>query len=240
MGQGNEDPGTTVDQVRDQVWEAADKTSKALEEGIQAASYAVKSGTVKAREEYVKAMKSSQSVLDTGIAHYNGLEEQVFYRLRGWVHSAAEHQTATATALTGLALLILPGPRRFLYRHTFGHLKSEEAVLRSAQVRQQSITEALLSDAAEAQKLLQRQAAAEAQYDQGLQKLQATARQLRNLSSKVKGTETAAERLVKTLRELPSKEALALRSEMATKAAAAKQQRAALDRQLWAIANRGI
>ena len=33
----------------------------------------------------------------------------------------------------------------------------------------------------------------------------------------VKATESAAERLVKTLRELPSKEALALRSEMATK-----------------------
>ena len=60
MGQGNDDPSTTVDQVRDQVWEAADKTSKALEEGIQAASYAVKSGTVKARAEYAKAMESSQ------------------------------------------------------------------------------------------------------------------------------------------------------------------------------------
>lgn len=60
-----------------------------------------------------------------------------------------------------------------------------QAVFRSAQVKQQSITEALQSDAAEAQKLLQRQAAAEAQYDQGLQKLQATARQLRSLSSKV-------------------------------------------------------
>ncbi|BDA47911.1 RGS1-HXK1-interacting protein 1 [Coccomyxa sp. Obi] len=236
MGRGNEDPSTTVDQV----WEAADKTSKALEEGIQAASYAVKSGTVKAREKYAKAMESSQSVIDTGVAHYKHLEEQVFDKLRGGVHTAAEHQTATITALTGLALLILPGPRRFLYRHTFGRLQSEEAVFRSAQVKQQSITEALHSDAAEAQKLLQRQAAAEAQYDQGLQKLQATARQLRSLSSKVKATESAAERLVKTLRELPSKEALALRSEMATKAAAAKQQRAALERQLWAITKRGI
>lgn len=33
----------------------------------------------------------------------------------------------------------------------------------------------------------------------------------------MKATESAAESLVKTLRELPSKEALALRSEMATK-----------------------
>ncbi|CAL8463106.1 g2640 [Coccomyxa elongata] len=185
-------------------------------------------------------MESSQSVIDTGVSHYKLLEEQVFDKLRGGVHIAAEHQTATVTALTGLTLLILPGPRRFLYRHTFGRLKSEEAVFRSAQVKQQSITEALQSDAAEAQKLLERQAAAEAQYDQGLQKLQATARQLHSLCSKVKATESAAESLVKTLRELPSKEALALRSEMATKAAAARQQRAALERQIWAITKRGI
>lgn len=232
MGQGNEDPSTTVDQVRDQVWEAADKTSKALEEGIQAASYVVKSGTVKAREEYVKAMESSQvnwygywdrllwfiwlyldsfqvqssstfrrasltrellntkiwrSKCSTGcevpdaprqpLKHYmHSIYIYVgrltnFYQIVcsteyvGGVHIAAEHQTATVTALTGLALLILPGslpadssfttllphallrcgtelktdctwkqgclpgPRRFLYRHTFGRLKSEEVCL---------------------------------------------------------------------------------------------------------------
>ena len=60
-----------------------------------------------------------------------------------------------------------------------------QAVFRSAQAKNEAITEALQADAAEAVKLLQRQSAAEAQYDQGLQKLQATSRQLRSLSSKV-------------------------------------------------------
>ncbi len=65
MGESSKDPNTTLDQVKDQVWEAADKTSKAVEEGIQAASYAVKSGTVKAREEYAKAVESSQVMCDS-------------------------------------------------------------------------------------------------------------------------------------------------------------------------------
>ncbi|KAK9907760.1 hypothetical protein WJX75_009439 [Coccomyxa subellipsoidea] len=219
MGQGSDDPSTTIDQVKEHVWEAADKTSKAVEEGIQAASYAVKSGTVKARAEYAKAMESSQNIIDTGVAHYKHLEEQIFDRLKGGVHVAAEHQSATLTALTGLAVLLLPGPRHFLYRQTLGRLRSAEAVFTTAQAKSQAITEALQADAAEAVKLLQRQSAAEAQYDQGLQKLQATSRQLRSLSSKVRATESSAEILVKTLRELPSKEALALRSEMATKGA---------------------
>jgi len=60
-----------------------------------------------------------------------------------------------------------------------------QAVLKSVQANNQALSEALQADAAEAQKLLQRQAAAEAQYDQGLQKLQATGRQLRSLTSKV-------------------------------------------------------
>lgn len=60
MGQDGDEPSTTIDSVKDHVWEAADKTLKAVEEGIQAASYVVKSGTVKAKEEYAKAIESSQ------------------------------------------------------------------------------------------------------------------------------------------------------------------------------------
>lgn len=113
------------------------------------------------------------------------------------------------------------------------------------------MSEALKADAAEAEKLLQRLSAAEAQYDQGLSKLSATSRQLQSLSARVsawlscdwclgktclemlqssvfctefsflalqvKGTQSSAEQLVKILRDVPTKEALALRSEAALK-----------------------
>ena len=120
-----------------------------------------------------------------------------------------------------------------------------QAVFTSAAAKAQYIREATAVDAAEADKLLQRQVAAKAQYDQGLAKLRATSRQLQSLASRVnmhciaallaisqdlmfmtrliltayqvKSTENAAERLIRTLRELPSKEALALRSEVASK-----------------------
>jgi hypothetical protein len=60
MAKDEEVHSTTVEVVRHQVWDAADKTSKAVEDGIQAASNAVKSGTVMAREKYVEALESSQ------------------------------------------------------------------------------------------------------------------------------------------------------------------------------------
>ena len=60
-----------------------------------------------------------------------------------------------------------------------------QATYASAEVRAKSLAEMQQADAAEAEKLLQRQQAAEAQYDQGLSKLRATARQLQSLASRV-------------------------------------------------------
>ena len=60
-----------------------------------------------------------------------------------------------------------------------------QATFASAEVRAKSLAEMHQADAAEAEKLLQRQQAAEAQYDQGLSKLRATARQLQSLASRV-------------------------------------------------------
>ncbi len=60
-----------------------------------------------------------------------------------------------------------------------------QATFASAEVRAKSLAEMQQTDAAEVEKLLQRQQAAEAQYDQGLSKLRATARQLQSLASRV-------------------------------------------------------
>ena len=51
---------STLDTVKYHLGEAADKSSKAVEEGIQAVSYATKSGIVKAREEYDHLQTRSQ------------------------------------------------------------------------------------------------------------------------------------------------------------------------------------
>ena len=67
-----------------------------------------------------------------------------------------------------------------------------QATFASAEVRAKSLAEMQQADGAEAEKLLQRQQAAEAQYDQGLSKLRATARQLQSLASRVCACETPA------------------------------------------------
>ena len=62
MGEsGGDKPSTnTVNQVRDQLWAAADLSTQAVDEGIQAASHAVKYGAVRVMEEMERAKVRSQ------------------------------------------------------------------------------------------------------------------------------------------------------------------------------------
>ena len=53
-------------------------------------------------------------------------------------------------------------------------------------------------------------------------------------------TEQSASSLIETLRELPSSQALKLRAEVAMNLAAAKTQRAALDRQIYKLSKKGF
>ena len=53
-------------------------------------------------------------------------------------------------------------------------------------------------------------------------------------------TERSAQDLIMDLRQLPSKDALALRAEMAAQAAAARMQRQGLERTLYGLAKKGV
>jgi hypothetical protein len=56
----------------------------------------------------------------------------------------------------------------------------------------------------------------------------------------VRGSQKAGDRLTADLRELPSREALALRAQAAAKAAAARSQASGLESTLWRLAKKGV
>lgn len=58
--------------------------------------------------------------------------------------------------------------------------------------------------------------------------------------AQARSTERTGQGLLGFLRELPSKQALALRSEVAKEVAAARAQRSALDKQLWSLTKKGF
>jgi hypothetical protein len=105
---------------------------------------------------------------------------------------AVDHETAASAAgLTALALL-LPAPRRFLWRQTLGRLQSAEAAHKAAAGRVAALAERVEAQGGEVQKLGARLAAAREEHARGLAKLKATAAELRSLSGRVYSTERSA------------------------------------------------
>lgn len=60
------------------------------------------------------------------------------------------------------------------------------------------------------------------------------------MGGQARSTEKSGQSLIGLLRELPSKQALALRSEVAKEVSAARAQRSALDKHLWSLTKKGF
>jgi hypothetical protein len=219
---------------------AADQAADTLNTGLQTASNAVKSATASAAASATHAYVRTQTFIDTGIAHYKQAEDQVFEWLKDGVETALVHQNTSMAVLAGLTAVALPGPRRFLLRQTIGRLRSEQSQFLSAQHRAQQLNESVQGQAAEALKLQERMASAEQQYLEGLHKVKATNSELQRLAKQVASCERNAQSLIRDLRELPSRQALALRAEVANRAAEAKSQRRQLEKQIYAITKQGL
>eukprot|EP00891_Asterochloris_glomerata_P002257 jgi/Astpho2/2257/Aster-x0517 len=244
IGTGAAEVGQEVNQrvnaASDTFSQVTSQATDAVNSRLQHASDALKTATAVTIDTSGQAYGRAQTFLQTGLAHYKQAETQVFEHLKEGVEQAMLHQGATLATLGGLALVALPGPRRFLWWQTFGRLRSEESMYLAAERKAQRLKETVAGQAAEAQKLQERLVAAESQMLAGLHKVRATSGELQSLSSRVGKTESKAQGLIRYLRDLPSTPALALRAEVATEAAAARRQQKALEKHIYRIMKRGI
>mmetsp|Transcript_5081 Transcript_5081/g.14590 ORF Transcript_5081/g.14590 Transcript_5081/m.14590 type:complete len:241 (+) Transcript_5081:616-1338(+) len=219
---------------------ARDQASVALDDGLAAASSAARSSIAyvmgAANEGKQLVEQESQGAMEV----FDQYSEHAFYKLKEGFHWARENENITVPAAVTALALILPGPRRFLWRQTLGRFRSEESLFRAAERKYSGVTESLEAHSVEGQKLQQRLAAAQEQYDTGLRKCIATAKQISALQSRVRGTEKSASSLVRDLRELPSRDALALRAQAAAQVATAASQRKSLDSTLWNLSKKGL
>lgn len=223
-----------------QVKELADKVSGAVDGAINAASQAVRSGTVSAQQEAEWAASRARQFYDTGLAHWKATEEQAVGYVREGVQYALEHQEAATGGAVGAALVLLPGPRGWVVRKVLKRFRSQEAVFRNAELRNAQLADRLSLQSKEVQRLEERVAAARAEYERGLSKLKAASSELQSLGGRVRGAEKSAHALITDLRELPSKAALQMRSDVAQKASAAAGQRSAIEKLVRSLAKQGI
>lgn len=184
-------------------------------------------------------LRSLQDVIPQIGARYRNYEEAIFHKVKDELMNLREHP-ALAGGVAASAILLMRGPRRFLFRHTLGRLRSEEAqFVRS----EKNVNELILSVdlmKKESKKLLERSALAEKDMKRGHYDLWDTGSQIQSLAVSVYKAEEEAADLMDLLREIPGREALKLRADVASMASHLRQQRLAINKRILKISELGV
>ncbi|KAF5748849.1 hypothetical protein HS088_TW04G00809 [Tripterygium wilfordii] len=184
--------------------------------------------------------RSLQDFVPNAISQYRAYEEAFFKKVKEELMSAREHPTAVVGVAVAAGLLLMPGPRRLLFRHTLGRFQSEEAkyVKVEKNVKELNLSVDLMKK--ESRKLLERAALAEKDMTQGHTELRKIGNEIEVVNKYLCKTESQATDVMDTLREISGREALKLRAEVASMASLLKQHRTELDKRMMKISELGV
>ncbi|KAL4325713.1 hypothetical protein GQ457_11G018360 [Hibiscus cannabinus] len=185
-------------------------------------------------------LRSFQDFLPQASSQYKSYEDAFFNKLKEGVRSAKEHPGAAVGITITAALFLMPGPRRLLFRNTLGRFQSEEAKFLRAEknIKELNLSVDLMKK--ESSKLLERAALAEKDMKRGHKELMNTGGQIHRLAKSVYKVEAEAAGLMDGLREIPGRDALKLRAEVASMGSLLRQQRVSLDKRIRKISDLGI
>ncbi|KAJ6713534.1 RGS1-HXK1-INTERACTING PROTEIN 1 [Salix purpurea] len=185
-------------------------------------------------------LRSFQDHVPEAISKFNSYENAFFSKIKEELLTAKDHPAAAIGLTLTAGLFLMRGPRRFLFRNTLGRFQSEEAQFLKAEktVKEFSFSVDLMKK--ESRKLLERASLAEKEMKNGHTELLDTGSQIQRHAKSVDKVETKAADLMDGLREIPGRDALKLRAEVASMTSLLKQQRAVLDKRIMKISELGI
>lgn len=185
-------------------------------------------------------LRSFQDHVPEAISKFNSYENTFFSKVKEELLTAKDHPAAAIGLALTAGLFLMRGPRRFLFRNTLGRFQSEEAQFLRAEknVKEFSFSVDLMKK--ESRKLLERASLAEKEMKNGHTELLDTGIQIQRLAKSVYKVETKTADLMDGLREIPGRDALKLRAEVASMTSILKQQRAVLDKRIMKISELGI
>ncbi|CAI9108204.1 OLC1v1007756C2 [Oldenlandia corymbosa var. corymbosa] len=171
---------------------------------------------------------------------YRTYEDAFFLKVKDELKIAKKHPALVGGTAAVVGLLLLRGPRRFLLRNTLGRFQSEEARFQRAE---ESVNEIRLSVdlmKKESMKLIERAGLAQSEMKKGQNELKNAGGQIHNLAKSVRKAETEAGDLMDMLREIPGREALSLRAEVASVASHLQERRVLMDKKITKISELGV
>ncbi|GMH44989.1 hypothetical protein BSKO_12946 [Bryopsis sp. KO-2023] len=224
----------------DSVRNAKDRAAETVDSALKETARAVVKATNAAVEFSEASRDRLEEFVDTGRAHWGVGEELALGYVRDAVRWIRENQELSYFGAFSTAMIVFPGPRRFLVRQLLRPFRSEEAMYRSAERRLENLKTNWGGYGKEGEKLQKRMEAAVEEFNRGQHKLKATSKQLssfsRTLDKEIRGAET----LLNDLRYMPSRPSLAMRSEVANKLADLKKQKRDAENNIYSILRKGI
>ncbi|KAJ9555323.1 hypothetical protein OSB04_009937 [Centaurea solstitialis] len=171
---------------------------------------------------------------------YRNYEDLVINKIKDQITIAREHPTMSAGIAITAGLLLLRGPRRFLFRRTLGRFQTEEAQLTKATNNVHHLTISVQLMKKESEKLLERAALAEKDMKYGYNELRNAGGEIKSLAKSAQKVEGQANDVMGILREIPGRKALELRGEVANMAKSLKDKRLAMNKRIMRISELGV
>ncbi|KAK9941468.1 hypothetical protein M0R45_018064 [Rubus argutus] len=199
---------------------------------------------MQSRDSAIRSARSLQhnlpEYMEKAVSGFRTYEHAFFHKIKEGLMSATENPASTVGIGLTAAFLVLPGPRRFLFRHTFGRFQSQEAKFVRAEknVKEFNLSVDLMNK--ESKKLLERAALAEKDMKYGRTDLMDVGSRIQSLSKSVRKVEAQAADLMDGLREIPSRDALKLRAEVAAMTSVLKRQKSVMDKRIMKISELGL
>ncbi|XP_047966550.1 RGS1-HXK1-interacting protein 1 isoform X1 [Salvia hispanica] len=236
MGEEDAAPPPPTEQQQDWLTYISEDLPRTVQESADSAISSARS----LQQSSSTHLRSLQEFVPQIGTRYRYYEEAFFTKVKDELVSLREHPALTAGVVVTSCLLLMRGPRRFLIRKTLGRLQSEEAQFVRAEnnVKELSLSVDLMKK--ESQKLLERSVLAERDMKRGLSDLKDAGTQIQGIARSVYKAETEAADLMDLLREIPGREALKLRADVASMASHLRQQRSAIDKKIGKISELGV
>lgn len=226
-----------MDNVKDAADKAVGVVDKGVSGAVQLATHTAQDLLARGSEVWDTARSHSEATL----GYAEQLQDQAFDTLKEGIEYCIVHPYISYPAAAAFVLTAMPGVRRLAYRVTLGRLRNPEAVVSSSEAKLSTLTTKTNEFAAESKKLQERAQLAEEEMTRGYNKLKAARQELQRLESSVAKSERLAANVLQDLRSMRSNSrATELRSEVAVKLSALKQQRAALQKEIKWIVKRDI
>ncbi|EOA17246.1 hypothetical protein CARUB_v10005520mg [Capsella rubella] len=192
------------------------------------------------RENSTSHFRSIQDFIPHALTQYKTYENAFFSKVTEELIYAKEHPAAAVGIGVAAGLVLMRGPRRFLFRQTLGRFQSEEAQFLRAEKHVQELNMSVDLMKKESKKLLERTALAEKDMKRGLSELMNSGNDVHRLAKSVHKVECQAADLMDGLRQIPGREAIKLRAEVASMTSLLRQKRIALNKRIMSMSELGV